>query len=88
MSSRDQGSSMWARYEETGERADLEAAIDHFRQAGDAGDPAALNNLGVALSRAGRRQGAVIAIRQAADIRRRLAATQPDTYEPDLATTL
>jgi tetratricopeptide (TPR) repeat protein len=49
---------------------------------------ASLNNLGLMLSNLGRREEALYASQEAADIRRRLAETRPDAFLPDLATSL
>ena len=48
----------------------------------------ALNNLGVCLSKLGRREDALAAAREAVDIYRRLAAERPDAFLPDLAMSL
>jgi hypothetical protein len=47
-----------------------------------------LNNLSNSLSDAGDNQGALEAIKEAADIYRRLAASNPARFEPDLASSL
>ncbi|MFN7056797.1 TIR domain-containing protein, partial [Hyphomonas sp.] len=44
-----------------------------------------LNNLGARLSELGRREDALAATQEAADIRRTLAAARPDAFLPDLA---
>ena len=48
----------------------------------------ALNNLGNRLSELGRREAALGPAEEAVKIRRKLAAANPDAYEPDLATAL
>jgi tetratricopeptide (TPR) repeat protein len=47
-----------------------------------------LNNSGAMLSNLGRREEALAASQEAADIYRRLAQTRPDAFLPDLATSL
>ncbi len=47
-----------------------------------------LNNLSVRLGDVGDRRGALDAIKEAVEIRRRLAAANPAAFEPDLATSL
>lgn len=47
-----------------------------------------LNNLSVDLSASGEEAGALEAVRQAVEIRRRLAAANPARFEPDLAMSL
>ena len=44
-----------------------------------------LNNLAVRLADLGRREEALAAIEEAADIHRELAAARPDAFRPDLA---
>jgi tetratricopeptide (TPR) repeat protein len=47
-----------------------------------------LGTLGIRLSQLGRRERALMASQEAADIHRRLAESRPDTFLPDLATSL
>jgi tetratricopeptide (TPR) repeat protein len=47
-----------------------------------------LNNLGTMLSELGQREPALAATREAVEIRRALAARNPDAFQPDLASSL
>lgn len=54
----------------------------------EAGRAWALNNLGVALSALGRREEALAATQEAADLYRELVAAEPGAFLPDLARSL
>ncbi|MFF7895180.1 tetratricopeptide repeat protein [Streptomyces sp. NPDC007907] len=88
------GSMLRERFGISGTVTDLEEAIEIMQEALDSSSaddprrPALLNNLGTMLADVGRREEALEAASQAVAIRQRLAATNPDAYEADLAMSL
>ncbi|MEU6570401.1 tetratricopeptide repeat protein, partial [Streptomyces parvulus] len=92
----DLGNALEVRFRRTGRSNDLDEAVSAHTAAGgifrDLGDPQGqlqvLNNLGTVLPHAGHRQEALGAVREAVEIRRRLAADDPDSFMPELAMSL